>query len=137
MGQVQLRLLQYWRFQALVEAAAERYPITRVEQQRAGSGEGGAGEGGVARRIVEATIPSRPGLKVQVAVPAGWPRLAALDGGAAAAAGGGLALAGAAGGGADAAALAEAVARDAAMGGRDLLGFLEGVEAKLEAGVAA
>ncbi|KAI8476350.1 MAG: hypothetical protein J3K34DRAFT_512230 [Monoraphidium minutum] len=125
-GQVQLRLLQYWGLQALVEAAAERYPLVRVEQQR----EGGGGAPAAPGRVLEAALPSRPGLKVQVAVPAGWPRL----GGAAGAGGGeGLRLAGAAGGGVDGGALVAAVNGDAAAAGLDLLGFLGAVAARAEA----
>ncbi|GBF92001.1 hypothetical protein Rsub_04725 [Raphidocelis subcapitata] len=115
---VQLRLLQHWSRQALVDAAAARYPLQRVEQPLDG-----------AAAVFEASLPARPGVKLTVALPDGWPRAA----GAAATAAAGPALVAASGEGLDAAALAAAVARDGALRGADLAGFLDGVASKVDA----
>jgi hypothetical protein len=116
---VQLRLLRHWSLQALVDAAAERFPLAQQPEDAASGG----------GRVYEAALPARPGAKLLVAVPAGWPRLA----GAAAAGAPHLRLAGASGAGADAGALAAAVNSDAALCACDLLGFLQGAAAKLDA----
>jgi hypothetical protein len=125
-SQVQLRLLQHWSLQALVDAAAQRFPLFRAEGAAAGAAAGGG-------RVYEASLPSRSGFKLQIAVPGDWPRLAAGPAAAGAGAQQGLRLAGASGVGLDVAALMAAVEADAELAGSDLLGFLKGVNAKVEA----
>jgi hypothetical protein len=119
-SQVQLRLLQYWSLQAIIEAAAERFPIV---QQR----DGALGTTAGACKVYEASLPACAGAKASVAVPAGWPRLCGDGNGA----GAGLRLVGVSGPGVDAAALTEAVNGDTALCASDLLTFLEGVASKL------
>lgn len=109
---MQQRLLQHWARKALVDAAAARYPLVPLE---------GAADGAAA--LFEASLPARPGVRLTVALPDGWPRAAA----------GGLSLVAASGEGLDSAALAAAVARDGSLRGADLAGFLDGVASKVGA----
>ena len=130
---VQLRLAQHWRLQALVDAAAAKFTVGRVDGgggSGGGSGSGGAGAG-AGEAVFEAALRVRGGVKlVRVAAPPGWP--APLG----AARPPVLRLAGASGEGVDAAALAAAVEADGALRGADLAGFLDGVSRLLEAQLA-
>lgn len=118
----------------------------RIEQQHAAGGGAnsgsGSGAGGGSCKVLEASLPRRPGVKVQLAVPVNWPQLGADQWcGAAgapgaearAACGGGLRLVGASGAGLDGDGLLGAINGDASLAGGDLLGFLQSVAAKVEA----
>lgn len=122
--EVHTRLLQYWSLQAQVEAAAERFPIVRVDQQR---DDGQAAP----HKVLEASMLGRFGAKVRVAVPQEWPQLGGGSGDSAGAVAAEsrsrLRVVGASGAGLDAAALVAQVEGDDTLAGADLLSFLEGV----------